>query len=63
MTACELYEKNGEECFDSTDLFDAFVKQSFKGASGLVTIDPNTTSRRPFLCCSISMRTRMEVLG
>jgi len=47
LAACQLYEERGDAYFDGPDLFDAFASQSFEGASGKVSIDPETTSRDP----------------
>lgn len=47
LAACELYEKKGDEYFNGEELFEGFVSQSFEGASGMVKIKPETTSRDP----------------
>jgi len=47
MAACQLYEERGDAYFGGVDLFNAFVSQSFEGATGLVKLDPETTSRDP----------------
>ena len=50
MAACKLLEEKGGDInpnFDGTELMQQFLSQEFQGASGFVSVDPDTHSRRP----------------